>query len=381
MSIYDKKYIVVTHNNLYGPADALKDYLNNFKTKEVVFITHPLDGFSGDSTLTIFRDGHEISTIKAKRTRSILLFNFFLDIIYTVYWLFRYHLVCDVFIGTDNLNALSGLFLRSLRRTDKVIFYAIDFSPVRFENRILNYIYHFIEKICVFYSDETWNASLRISLGRKQYLGIDPDKHNQKTVFIGAWNNKIKRLPFAQVKKHSLLFIGHLLEKQGVQEVLNAIPLIVKKINDFEFVIVGKGGYEPVLKDLIKSLKIEKYVKFMGPLPYQTLYSFMSSYACGAATYKPEVGQENFSYYADSGKIRDYISAGLPTIATDVTYIARELEKKNCVVVVNYSKEGIARTVVDLMNNETRLEKMRISALKEARQYDWDKIFTQALAK
>lgn len=76
----------------------------------------------------------------------------------------------DLFIGVDSLNCLGGLFLKKLGKVRKVIFYSIDFVPIRFDNKFLNRTYHAIENYCVTHSDEVWNVSPRIAEGREKFF-------------------------------------------------------------------------------------------------------------------------------------------------------------------------------------------------------------------
>jgi len=283
----------------------------------------------------------------------------------------------DLFVGVDNLNTLAGLILKHFGRVRKVIYYTIDYSPIRFKNKLLNYIYHKIDSLCVRYADIVWNVSPRIAKGRKKLFGINYyDK--QKLVPIGVWTKKIKHIPFGQVKKHQMLFLGNLIEKQGVQIVLYAIPDILKKIPDFHFLIIGGGEYKKELERIVDRLKIKNYVTFTGWIKdREGLDKMLSESACAIAPYNPD--KADFTYYADPTKIKDYLSAGLPVILTDTSHNAREMEQEKCGVLINYHKEDIIKAVIDLMRNNNKLKLYRDNSIKYIRQYNWNLIFTYNL--
>lgn len=178
-----------------------------------------------------------------------------------------------------------------------------------------------------------------------------------------------------------MLFVGHLLEKQGVQLVLDAIPQIIKKIPKFKFLIIGGGEYETKLREKVKELNIQKYVRLEGWVKERSrLEKIMSESACAVALYKPEEEKlYNFTYYADPTKIKDYLGAGLPIILTDVPYNAGQIQSKKCGIIVSYSKDNIARAVVELMENSEKLKSFRRNALEMAKQFEWSKIFDKAL--
>lgn len=382
MVISNKKIVITTHQMVYGAAHALKDYLNKKQTKQLLFIAHPINPVTNYSEQRVFKQGKEKKTELVRRNHALRILNYLLDSYYTFYWILSNRIKFDLFIGVDNLNCAAGLLLKKLGRVERVVYYSIDFSPIRFRNRLLNYIYHLLEKLCVQHADEVWNVSPRIAEGREEFLGLLADRHPQKVVPIGVWNKKVQKTPFSKINKQQVLFVGHLLEKQGVQKVLDAIPLIVKDIKDFRFVIVGGGEYKMALKKKVKNLKIEKYVEFYGWIKSRSkLDSVMSLSACAVASYKPEDDRlYNFTYYADPTKIKDYLSAGLPVILTDVSYNARLLEKMRCGIIVDYNHRQIAKAVAALLLNKRRLKQYRQNALKLVQQFEWEVIFNRAFA-
>jgi len=64
-----------------------------------------------------------------------------------------------------------------------------------------------------------------------------------------------------------VLSMRRLNPKNGVQYLIESIPLIIKEIKNIEFWIAGKEKLENFLRKRVKELKIEKYVKFLGEVP------------------------------------------------------------------------------------------------------------------
>jgi len=376
----EKNVVIATHKMLYGASQALRDYLLDKKIEKLLFIAHPLVD-QRTSSFYLYLRGKLIKKKIINRSYLFGLLEYSIDFFWTIWWVVVLKERYKLFVGVDPLNCLAGLLLRFFRRVDKVVFYSIDFSPVRFRNKLLNFIFHKIEVFCVMQADHIWNVSPRIAEGREKFLGVPQNKFIQKVVPIGVWNKDIKKRDFKDIKKHQLLFAGHLLEKQGVQLVLDSVPNIIKKIPDFKFVIVGGGEYKNVLKEKIKKLRIEKYVSMTGWIrEREELDSMMSESACAIAVYKPEKEKiYNFTYYADPTKIKDYLGAGLPVILTDVSYNAKEIDKRKCGVVVKYSRIEIEKAIFSLMLDERRLIDFRRNALSYAKEFCWEKIFTKAL--
>lgn len=377
----DQEIVIVTHDMFYGVPHALRDYLLNNKLDKVVFIGHPLVE-QRKSSITIYEKGKQVSQkYITHRVHGIIsyVFDFFLTIYWTMH--LRVKNKNKLLIAVDSLNALSGLALRRIGGVNKVIFYAMDFNPIRFNNRLFNSIFHKIEEICVKNADEVWNVSPKIAEGREKFLSISQKKYPQKVVNSGVWMSRMKQFPFDKIKKHQLLFLGHLLKKQGLQMVLEAIPLVVDKIPDFKFVILGGGEYESNLKIKAKELNIEKYVEFKGWISdRKVIDTTLGESAAAIVVYVPEKEKlYNFSYYGDPIKLKEYLASGLPVILTDVPHNAREIENRKCGIVVEYNKEDIANAIMSILKDEKRLKEYRDNAVMYAKEFDWNIIFSKVL--
>lgn len=376
----NQTFIIATHQMVYGSPQALRDYLNNKKIKQLLFI-----GLSfltqNTSSRYLYKNGQEINREIIDRSKNIGIKDYIVDFFQILLWVFKEKDKYDTFIGVNNLNCLAGLFLKKIGKVKKVIYYSIDFVPIRFRNRLLNYIFHRIEIICVKYADEVWDLSPRIAKGRKIFLRIPNYKNKQKIIPVGVWNDKVKKLPFSKIKKHQLLFVGHLLEKQGVQLVLDSIPKILKDIPNFQFLIIGGGEYKYDLEKRVKELHIEDHVEFRGWVnDRDVLDNILSESACAVATYKPEKQKlYNFTYYTDPTKLKDYLSAGLPIVLTDVSHNALEIQEQKCGIIVDYETKSVAETIVKLMGDSKKLQEYRKNAISMANRYEWSNIFDKAL--
>jgi len=375
--IRSKKIFIATHFLLYGAAHALRDFLVEQKADDVTLLSLPFH-----TQKFVIRERHihgkKLYSDNYRRSTRNEILCYILDF----YTILRYSLAqkgkYDLFVGVNNLNCLAGLLLKKLNKVNRVVYYSIDFVPIRFPNKLLNHIYHAIEIFAVRNADEVWNVSPRIAEGRKQFLKIAIDE-KQKVLPIGVWNDKVKKVPFKDINMHHAIFIGHILEKQGVQEVIKSIPSVIRRIKDFRLIVIGDGDYSPNLKLLARQLDVEKYVIFRGWVKERSVVDqILSENAIAIATYKPEEERlHNFTYYADPTKIKDYLSAGLPIILTDVSYNAHDLEKRRCAVVVEYNAEEIAKAIILLLENKKKLVEYRTNALNTSKEFDWENIFSK----
>lgn len=383
MSIHiNQKIILVTHELVYGVPQALKDYLIKKKCGQLLFIGLPFF-VSRKASVSIYKKGQAVSEEITQRPISFGTLDYFLDFLYVLWSVMKTSGTHDVFIGVNVLNCLAGLLLRKVGKVKKVVLYTMDFVPVRFENRLMNYIFHSIEIVCVKHSDEVWNVSPRMAEGREKFLGISAKKYPQRFIPVGIWNKKIKKRSFDEIKKNQILFIGHLLEKQGVQMVLEALPDVMQKVGDVHLLVIGGGEYEEHLKCIIKKLDLEKNVTLKGWVTERSILDdTMGESAIAVATYQPEKEMlRNFTYFADPNKLKDYLGAGLPIVLTDISYNAVDIEKRGCGILVEYNKADIAAALTTLLQNKDIYKKYRANALQYADELDWmhiyDNVFEQ----
>jgi len=378
--IQNKRVIIVAHFLLYGAAHALTDYFIGKNIQGLSRILLPLASQRNVYVSEYKRNRKDLLKLKEKNTLSRRInlgpLDYVIDMFQTIVFVISKEKF-DTYIGFDALNCLSGLLLKKLGKVSKVVFYSIDFVPIRFSNKLLNSLYHEIEIYCVKYADQVWNVSPRIAQGREKFLHLSASRYHQQVVPVGVWNNQIKKRSLGQIKQHQVLFMGHVLEKQGVQEVIACLPSVIKALPDFHFLIVGGGEYLTNLQKQVKDFSLEEYVTFTGWInDRKKIDEMMSESAVAIATYKPEKKQlYNFTYYADPTKLKDYLSAGLPIILTDISYNAQEIAIKKCGILVQYDKNEIAKAILTLLKNKEVLGEYRKNALSYAKEFDWKIIF------
>lgn len=379
-SLKQKSAVIVIHESSGGPGHDLKLFLLNQKINKLLLISHPLlyfkDGLKKSSRFELYHKGKLIKTGKGMFLKMPEPLLYIKDFLYTIYWTLKYCSSSDLFFGVDNLNAFTGLFIKLISQKTKIIYYVIDYIPKRFENRILNFVYHFIEKTAATYSSQTWNLSPRMIEGRElKWKRAFP---NQIIIPYGIYFKRIKRIPFERINKHEIIFMGSLLEKQGVQLVIKALSAIKKKIPNIRLVIIGKGPYEKNLKKLTARLELGKNVLFLGHIEsHEEMENRIAKAAIAVALYDPK--NADFSYYADPGKIKNYLGAGVPVIMTDVPYIAKQIEKEKCGMISPYNKSSISKVMIDILKNENKLDIYRKNAVKFSNNFDWNIIYRKAI--
>lgn len=382
--IEDSSFVIVAHRFFPSIVDDLKEYLLDNRCKELWYIIHEFNVLeTRRSFIEHYKEGRLIGTHYSFNYRFIPdPYVNLKDFIYTIFWmLLRVRRGIDVYIGLGGFNVLCGSLLRRVKDIRKIVFYTIDYAPVRFSNRLLNRLYHWIDRFELTHASETWNVSPRMAEGREKTMGLRRrDYPNQVVVPIGVWFDDVRRYDFEDINRKELMFIGTLVRKQGVQLVLDAVPRIVKEVPGFQFRIIGTGDFEGELKGLARDLGVGQHVIFEGPIPDQDeANEKLARAALAVAMYDNK--HDDFSYYADPGKIKTYLSAGLPVLLTDVPHNADEIQERSCGKVLEYDVDAIATAVIELMNDEDMLKEYRENAVRYARMFDWNRIFENNLGR
>lgn len=376
--------VIATHVYATGPAQDLQQFFINQKAARLLFLTHPLwfEPHLQGPGYTYHEHGQLRQHAHSRLRKLPDLYRYLTAIVLNIFFVLRQGRGWNLYIGCNNLNAVSGLLLRRLGIVKKTIYYTIDYNPRRFQNRALNYLYHRLDQWCTRHADETWNTTHRVEKAREKYFGFRGG--TQKVVPMGIWFDRFPRVPFSEIKEHTIVFMGNLRKRQGVQDVIAAIPHIVTTLPNFHFLVIGSGDYVPELTQQVEELGLEKYVTFTGYIEkHEDIEKMLVRCALAVVMYTPldEKGELNFVHFGDPGKIKSYLASGLPIIMNDFAFNARDLEKAGCAVVVDTNPASIAGAIVALLNDGTKLRRAREQAVKTAKQFDWLAIFSENITR
>lgn len=376
MKLDEQSVIVVSHVYATGPAQELEKYLKE-RSRKLLFIGHPFK-YAKDtrSFYNIYKEGRLLKKHKTIKWNFPELITYVKDFLYTMIWSIVIFDRADTYIGINNLNAFAGLLLRKISRAKKVIFYTIDYIPNRFNNKLLNMIYHYIDSYCVKKCDYVWNLSPAM-IEQREKKGISPIyKNKQITVPIGTEIDK-ELIVFNGIERHSIAFMGHLREGQGIDFLISTIPEIVKEIPDIKLKIFGTGPLEDKLKLLAMSLNIKDRIEFMGFIEdHLEMQEKLAKCSVGLAPYVDDAN--NFTRYTDPGKPKAYMATGLPVIITKVPRIAWDIDKEKAGIAINYDKNELKTAIIKLITKDEIYYEYKRNAIKFAERYEWSKVFDQA---
>lgn len=340
--------VIATHVFAFGTSQGLRDYCNR-KGFDVLFIGHPLFG---------------------------TVWTWFMGSIDTIWQVVCTGKKYDVYVGSNNLNATIGLLLRLVGRVRKVVYFSPDWVVDRFRNPFLNRLYHWLDYICVAYCDITWNSSVVMPIDpmmrEREKLGY-PRALRKKQIQVSDGTEVIPLPPMARIDRWKIGFIGHLRPGMGVELLLKAMPFVLKKIPKASMLIMGSGPLEKQFRKQAIGLPIE-FTGFMADI--KEVYTRLSRCAIAVAPYEPGT----ISEYTDPGKVKSYLTSGLPIVITDVPRVAQDIKSKKAGVVATYAPEPFADAIISMLSDTGKLQVYRKNALRLRDEYSWDKLFDRAIS-
>ena len=157
-----------------------------------------------------------------------------------------------------------------------------------------------------------------------------------------------------------LLFVGRLGREKNIEFLLKTLSLLVQNNTNYVLVIVGGGPNEKKLKALAQSLKITDHIIFTGYLPSEWVikaYNAADLFVFSSLT------------ETQGMVILEASACGLPIVAVrDDAFVNILVDGQNGYFTEDNIKQ-FAETVMKTLANKKNYRKMRVAAVKIARQF------------
>jgi glycosyltransferase involved in cell wall biosynthesis len=280
----------------------------------------------------------------------------------------------DAWFGFNALACARGLVPR---RAGTVVYWCVDYVDDRFGTGPVTRAFNAVDGFCCRRADARFELSEGARSARDARHAGDRLAPTH-VVPMGAWLARVPVTPDDGYDARRVVFLGHLVDRQGVSTLLAALAALAERGVRAAADIVGRGPLEQPLRDEAGARGLGEHVTFHGFVPrHEDVERILAAASVGVAPYEPG----SFTQYADPGKLKAYLAAGLPIVTTAVPPNASELEQAGAAVIADGSPAGLAGAIERLLDTPEEWRTRRDAALALARRYDWPVILDAALAR
>ncbi|MGC9069087.1 MAG: glycosyltransferase family 4 protein [Thermoprotei archaeon] len=178
----------------------------------------------------------------------------------------------DIIAVHDWLSTVAGLIIKTETPNQKVVFHVHSTEEQRSNDgsSVIKYLEHTMAQnadkiITVSYAmrDHLATIGYPVEKIRVVWNGVDPTKYDPTKVKQEDINNLKTKYGIADDEK-TILFIGRLTWVKGVQNLIQALPLVLHEYPKTKLIIIGKGEQYQDLINLTERLNIKDKVIFIS---------------------------------------------------------------------------------------------------------------------
>jgi glycosyltransferase involved in cell wall biosynthesis len=372
--VSDMRIVLAWSGFADGPAQPLRDFLLERSPKGLVTVEHPLVPEGPHvHRLTVYKAGRRVRTRDwAAPVRPP--FTYPLDLV-----LPPRTSAADLVIGFNALAVLRGLAGRRLRRNGLVVSWHVDFVPERFGASFATRVYDAADRFVCSHADARVELSEAARDGRNARHGLtDATSAPTAIVPMGSWTRQAPKTPIDGVRTRRVVYMGHLVERQGVATLVDAVEILRDSGRAVHVDIVGSGPELGPLTERAQRAGLDDLVTFHGFIEdHRDVADLLAGASVAVAPYVDD--GRSFTRFADPGKLKAYTSAGLPTVLTPVPPNAKELELAGAATIVDDDPRAVAAGIEAWLADETRWRSGREAAIRYAEEIDWEFLFGEFL--
>ena len=186
------------------------------------------------------------------------------------------------------------------------------------------------------------------------YKAVDIDRYTKMA--------KSKEYDPAKIIEPIILFVGGNMQRKGVPDIIDASPNIIKQFPNTKFIIVGGDKAIDKMREKCREKRVESNFHFTGWCPQDKIINY---YKNATLFIMPSLIEALGVTFLEA------MAAGLPVIGTNVGGIPEIIQDgvNGRLVPVN-SPKSIAKTIIELLSDETTRKKLSKNAIKTVRNFN-----------
>lgn len=231
------------------------------------------------------------------------------------------------------------------------------------ELKIGNYPHHYI-KLCIWNERRSYTMCKKIicvTTGIKngiielynvpeEKIAVISNGANIDIFFPMNTKDSKRELKLEESSKY-VCFVGNLAPWQGVEYLIKAVPFVLHKCPNLNFLVIGDGPMKSELIQLTHDIGVSNSFIFTGSIPYNKVPLYINaSDVCVA----PFIKERNSKIGLSPLKLYEYMACGKPVVASAISGVSEVLEFSNGgILVIPENPELLANAIVTLLENDT----------------------------
>ena len=371
--------VIVSHSvfmdksDVFGPGHAVSQFLESKKISHT-YLKHSLY----DS-----QKSRVIQTIKSKRRGKMRHEQSFFGppplrpITHLIQGVLTYRYLksnpVHVCIAVNPLNAIAALLAKRHGYVSKVILYTADYADQRFNNLLLNRIYHTIDHVAIKGADRVWNTSTRIQKKRAEQ-GIEEVRNrfvpNAPHVALLKKKRDQRKIPT------SMVLMANFTPSINFKLILKVCAQLKKKHPRIKLYFIGGGVMEDEVKSLASKMGLKKNVTFHGFQDHEKALEIAAACKISLAIYGTSSA---WTEYGDSLKARESLGLGLPVIITNNVSTSDDISRQNAGFSIEMKPKKLFTAIDSLFTKPKLYKQMQANSIKLADMYDLSRIMNTEL--
>lgn len=168
-------------------------------------------------------------------------------------------------------------------------------------------------------------------------------------------------------------YVGYLVPWQGVDYLIKAASLVLRKVPEARFLIVGDGSMKEELEGMVEDLKLDDHFIFTNSVPYEDVAKYINaSDVCVA----PFIRKRNEVTGLSPIKIYEYLACEKPVVASNIKGVGDFLTVIGIGIAVEpENKDDLAEGIIRfLCDDELRVDMGRRGREIMIEEFSWEKI-------
>lgn len=185
-------------------------------------------------------------------------------------------------------------------------------------------------------------------------------------IFKRTLNTSISN-PSAE-KRFTLLFAGTIVERNGLGNLVRALPDLVQLIPNILFRVIGNGDFTEGLKALVAELNLQKHVEILPTVPLEQIPQEILK--ADAVAWFPE--RNDFMDLALSVKVLEALIMGKPVIGTKTKCHEYYFTENEQIFTDSTDTQAISQGIFHLYQNYEKIKPSPEAIQRFIARFDWE---------